>query len=45
MRNEVVGMADPIELNELTTQESVDRFVRIALDQDKAMRHNDDATQ
>jgi hypothetical protein len=33
-----------IKPNELTTEELVDRFVRIALDQDKAVRYDDNAT-
>jgi hypothetical protein len=33
-----------IKLNEMTTEELVDRFVRIALDQDRAVRYNDNAT-
>ena len=31
------------KLNEITTAELVRQFVRIALDQDKAMRHDDNA--
>jgi hypothetical protein len=32
-----------IKLNEITTAELVRQFVRIALDQDEAMRHDDNA--
>ena len=32
------------KLNEIATEELVDQFVRIALDQDRAMRYNDNAT-